>query len=203
MLSQLLTASLDGTRLTDDEIFSHVRLLYAVGATTTSDGLGNLLYALLTQPDVLERVSRDCALRAGVVAETLRWEPPVALLPRYAPFAGRIGGVEIPAGARLLVGIAAANRDPRAFASPDRFDPDRREPGILTFGFGRKFCPGSTMARTQLSIALDALLDRLPGLRLADPEGIEPRGTTLRSPEAIRVEWSHQPRAARARHQTR
>jgi cytochrome P450 len=189
VLSQLLNATQDGVRLSDEEVFSHVRLLYAVGATTTSDELGNLLYALFTHPEVLERVTRDRELRARVVLEALRWEPPVALLPRYAPCAGRIGGVEIPAGSMLLVGIASANRDPRKFASPDRFDPERSEPEILTFGFGRKFCPGANMARVQLLTALDALLERLPGLRLADPEGIEPRGATLRSPEAIRVEW--------------
>ncbi len=191
VLSQLLTGTHDGVRLTDEEVFSHVRLLYAVGATTTSDELGNLLYALFAHPQVLERVRGDRALRARAVAETLRWEPPVALLPRYAPFAGRIGGVDIPAGSLVLVGIAAANRDARKFADPDRFDPDRGEPEILTFGFGSKFCPGSNLARVQLLTALEALLERLPGLRLADRKGIEPRGTTLRSPEAMRVEWSH------------
>jgi cytochrome P450 len=191
VLSQLLTATHEGVRLTDDEVFSHVRLLYAVGATTTSDELGNLLYALFTHPHVLERARADRELRARAVAEALRWEPPVALLPRYAPFAGRIDGVDIPAGSMLLVGIAAANRDPRRFADPDRFDPDRDETEILTFGFGSKFCPGSNLARVQLLTAIEALLERLPGLRLTDPEGIEPRGATLRSPEAIRVEWSH------------
>ncbi len=191
VLSQLLTATHDGVRLTDEEVLSHVRLLYAVGATTTSDELGNLLYALFTHPEVLARVRSDRDLRTRVIVEALRWEPPVALLPRYAPFVGRIGGVEIPAGSMLLVGIAAANRDPRKFADPDRFDPDRSEPDILTFGFGSKFCPGSNLARVQLLTALEALLERLHGLRLADPEGIEPRGATLRSPDAIRVEWSH------------
>ena len=189
VLSQLLEARHEGTKLTDDEVFSHVRLLYAVGATTTSDELGNLLYALFTNPAILERIRRDRELRPRVVLESLRWEPPVALLPRYAPFDGKIGDVDIPGGSMLLVGLAAANRDPRKFADPERFDPDRNEPEILTFGFGSKFCPGANLARVQLLTALDALLERLPHLRLADRNGIEPRGATLRSPEAMRVEW--------------
>lgn len=189
VLSQLLAASLDGVALTDAEVFSHVRLLYAVGATTTSDELGNLLYALFAHPEILERVRLEPELRPRVILESLRWEPPVALLPRHAPLAGRIAGVDIPAASMLLVGIAAANRDPRQFENGDRFDPDRSESEVLTFGFGRKFCPGAHLARTQLLTALDVLLQRLPGLRLVDRKGSEPSGATLRSPQALRVAW--------------
>ncbi len=189
VLSLLLTGEYKGTHLSDEELFAHVRLLYAVGATTTSDGMGNLLAALFTNPDVLEPARVDHELRARVVQETLRWEPPVALLPRYAAERGRIGDVDVPAGSFLLAGIAAANRDPSRFAEPNRFDPCRPEADILTFGFGSKFCPGSHMARQQLLTALDVLFERLPGVRLADPTGLEPRGAILRSPAAINVEW--------------
>jgi len=189
VLSQLLAASHEGVALTDSDVFSHVRLLYAVGATTTSDELGNLLYALFTHPEILERVRLAPELRPRVVLEALRWEPPVALLPRHAPLAGRIAGVDIPAASTLLLGFAAANRDPRKFADAESFDPDRDESEILTFGYGRKFCPGAHLARTQLLTALDVLLERLPGLRLTDRKGSEPKGVTLRSPQALWVEW--------------
>jgi cytochrome P450 len=189
VLSHLLTSTHKGVQLGDEEVFAHVRLLYTVGATTTSDELGNLLSALFAHPDVFARAVREPALRPRVVLEALRWEPPVALLPRLAPAAGEIAGVRIPAGAQLLAGIAAANRDPRAFADPDRFDPERPESEILSFGYGIKFCPGAFMARAQLLTALDVLIERLPGLRLADPTGMEPRGAILRSPAALPAAW--------------
>jgi cytochrome P450 len=189
VLSGLLAASHEGRTLTDAEVFSHVRLLYAVGATTTSDEMGNLLSALLTHPEILDRARLEPEVRPRVVLESLRWEPPVALLPRHAPLAGRIAGMDIPAASTLLVGIAAANRDPRRFMNADGFDPDRGESEILTFGLGRKFCPGVHLARTQLLTALEVLLERLPGLRLVDRAGSAPSGATLRAPEALWVEW--------------
>jgi cytochrome P450 len=89
----------------------------------------------------------------------------------------------------LLLGLAAANRDPRVFAAPDQFDPDRAEQDVLTFGFGVKFCPGSHLARQELLTALDAVLERLPGLRLIDETGADPEGGTLRRPRALHAAW--------------
>lgn len=187
VLSQLLTAEHDGVKLTNDEVFSHVRLLYSVGATTTSDAMGSMLWHLLTQPGLYERARREPDVRPRLVDELLRYEPPVALLPRMAPLGGEIAGVAIPEGSFLLAGIAAANRDPRAFAEPDRFDLDRSETDVLTFGFGNKFCPGSHLARRQLIAALEIVLDRLPELRLV--EGTEPAGAILRRVERLEAEW--------------
>jgi cytochrome P450 len=103
---------------------------------------------------------------------------------------GTIGGVNIPAGSMVLAGIASANRDPDRFAEPDEFDIDRPDSDILTFGFGVKFCPGTHMAKQQLLAALDVLLDRLPGLRLAgDDTGAVPSGCNLRSVSSLRCEW--------------
>ena len=170
-------------------MLSHVRLLFAVGATTTSHALGNLLSVLLRRPALAERARREPALRAAIVHELLRFEPPVANLPRLATGPLAIAGVEIPPGTMLLLGLAAANRDPRVFPDPDRFDPERPIEDVLTFGFGVKFCPGSHLARRELLTALDAVLERLPGLRLVDEEGAEPEGGTLRHPRALRVVW--------------
>ncbi len=188
VLSHLLRAEHDGVRLTDFEVVSHVRLLYAVGATTTSDSMSNLFWTLLTHPDLLERARKDPDLRPRIVHELLRWEPPVALLPRVAPRGGAIGGVTIPEGGILLAAIASANRDETVFEDPDRFDPDREQGELLTFGFGNKFCPGSHLARRQLLAALDVVLERLPNLRLvaADP----PTGGILRRTEHLDVAWN-------------
>jgi cytochrome P450 len=189
VLSHLLSAEYKGVRLDDDDIVSHVRLIYAVGATTTQDGLGNVLSTLLHRPAALARVAADRSLVPAAVHEMLRFEPPVPMNPRIATDPGRIGDVVVPAGANVMMGIAGANRDPRAFERPDEFDLDRRETDVMTFGFGPKFCPGYHLARAQIAAGLDAVLARLPGLRLVDPEGSLPRGAILRAPAALHVAW--------------
>jgi cytochrome P450 len=187
VLSRLLAAEVDGQRLGDDGIVSHVRLLFAVGATTTADAMSNLFWALLTQPGLAERARREPALRPGIVHELLRWEPPVAALPRFTAAGGRIGGEEVPPGSLVLAALAGANRDPEVFDDPDRFLPERDEKEILTFGFGSKYCPGVNLARRQLLAALDVVLERLPELRIAGRA--EPSGTTLRSVKSLPVVW--------------
>ncbi|MGH7823109.1 MAG: cytochrome P450, partial [Candidatus Binatia bacterium] len=186
VLSHLLSAEHKGLRLTDEEVFSHVRLLFAVGATTTSDAMSSLFRALLTEPGLLDRARSDPAIRPRIVQESLRLEPPVASLPRLAS-GGEIAGTEVPPGSFVIAGIAAANRDPEVYPDPDRFDPDREGPDVLTFGSGSKFCPGAQLGRRQLLAALEVVLERLPGLRLV--EAAEPSGAILRSVARLRVKW--------------
>lgn len=188
VLSRLVTAERHGQRLSDDEIINHVRLLFAVGATTTSDSLSNLLWAVLSLPGLLDVATRDPSVRPGVVAESLRMEPAVPVLPRIAPRGGVIAGVEIPDGAYVLAGLAGANREPDRFSEPDRFDPTRGPGEIYSFGFGAKYCPGTHLARQQLLAALDVLLERLPGLRLV--EAAPPSGSVLRSTQRVVAAWS-------------
>ena len=188
VISRLLSASVDGVGLSDEQVASHVRLLYAVGATTTSDGLGTLLRRALTEPGLWSRLRADRSLLPAVVHESLRTEPPVALLPRLAVDGGTVAGVELPPGALVLCGIAAANRDPAVFTDPDRFDPARPETEVLTFGFGSKFCPGSHLARQQLVAATDVLLERIE-----DPQVLDapvPTGPVLRRVERLVVQMT-------------
>lgn len=187
VLSRLIDAERDGQRLTDGEIINHVRLLFAVGATTTSDSLASLLWALLAQPSVNEAARLHPELRPNIVHEVLRCEPAVPLLPRRAPYGGILAGTELPEGAFLLAAIAAANRDPERYPDPDRFDPYREPSEILTFGFGMKYCPGNHLARQQLAVVLDVLLERLPNLRLV--EASEPQGAILRSAPSVTAAW--------------
>ncbi|HVN83640.1 MAG TPA: cytochrome P450 [Candidatus Binatia bacterium] len=187
VLSGLLATEVKGHRLNDDDIVSHVRLLFAVGATTTADAMGNLFWAVLTQPGLLARAQQDPALRPGIVDELLRWEPPVAALPRFTVAGGRIGGEEVPAGSLVLAALVGANRDPDVFDEPDRFVPEREEKEILTFGFGSKYCPGVNLARRQLLTALNVVLERLPELRIAGPAA--PSGGILRSVKSLPVVW--------------
>lgn len=187
VLSHLLEHVHDGTRMTDEQIINHIRLLYVVGAATTSDGLSSLLYHVLSRPELLARAEEGPETCERLVLESLRYEPPVAVLPRIVASAGVIDGTELPSGSLVLCAIAGANRDPEVFPDPDRFDPDRDLRETLTFGFGSKFCPGAHLARRQMTAALHVLVSRLPNLRLL--EATEPTGGILRSCRQLRATW--------------
>ena len=96
----------------------------------------------------------------------MRWEAPVALLPRHNPRDVVWNDIAIPADTPLIFAIVAANRDPAQFDEPDRFDVGRQPSGTLTFGFGQHFCLGAHLARAEMEISLKVLLSRLPGLRM-------------------------------------
>jgi cytochrome P450 len=149
--------------------------------------MSSLFWALLTQPGVLDAARDEPESRPLIVNELLRCEPAVPILPRRAALGGEIAGTEIPEGARVLAGIAGANREPERFPDPDRFDPRRSPTEVMTFGFGSKFCPGMHLARQQLSVALDVALERLPGLQLV--EAAEPQGAVLRSSPSVTATW--------------
>jgi cytochrome P450 len=156
----------------------------ALGAVVAS----GLLFALLSHEGAWEGLRREPSCIPRAVDEALRWETPVAVLPRMSrsePI--EFHGVGIPANSWVLFGIAGANRDPEHYASPDRFEIDRVPTDTLTFGRGVKSCPGMHLARKNLSVALEVLLERLPALELLDPEAAVPRRTVLRSPDALRV----------------
>lgn len=191
VISGLARAEVEGRRLTDDEIYSHVRLLFPTGGETTHGTMGNLVWALLSQGDTWGRVVEDRTEIVGAVEETLRWESSIAVLPRMSatePIEFR--GTTIPANTIVLFGIAGANRDPDVFRDPDRFDLGRDTGRALTFGPGLKSCPGMHLARKNLAVALDVLADRLPRLRLLDPAAAIPRRAVLRCPETLHVAWS-------------
>jgi len=187
VLSHLLKHEHDGTRMTDEQIINHIRLLYVVGAATTSDGLSSLLYHVLTRPEMLALAAAGPEMCERLVVESLRYEPPVSVLPRVVANAAVIDQTELPAGSLVLCAIAGANRDPDVFPNPDRFDPDRDLSETLTFGFGSKFCPGAHLARRQMSVALHVLVSRLPNLALV--EATEPAGGILRSCRQLRATW--------------
>ena len=187
VLSGLLHASIDGQSLTDEEVLSHIRLLFSAGGTTTHDALGNLLYALLLHPGELEAARLDHAKMPLMVEELLRWEPPVALLPRLCLTGTTLAGVSIPPESPVLFAIAAANRDPGVFENPDRFDSGRRTRDKLTFGQGSHSCPGLHMARANIRIAAQAILDRYSRMELINEAEAQPRGTTLRGPRSLEV----------------
>jgi cytochrome P450 len=198
LVSDLVTAEIDGARLTDDRILAFLRLLLPAGAETTFRAMGNALVALLTRSDVLARVQADTSLVPAVIEETLRWETPVTIISRNAAVDTEISGCPIAAGSTLMLMTSSANRDAAHTDHPDEFDIDRPLAHHLYFGTGRHQCLGMHLARLELRIGLGAILERLPGLRL-DPDAPAPviEGFAFRSPASIPVRFEPAPTPAR------
>lgn len=188
VISALVTSEVDGRRLTDDEVFSHIRLLFPTGGETTHGSLGNLLFALLTHEGEWQRLVEDPTRILGAVSEGLRWETPIAVLPRMSAQAPvEFEGTKIPGDSWVLFAPAGANRDPAVIDEPDLFDPGRKQPPNLVFGRGPKSCPGLHLAERNMEVALGVLTERFPELTLIDRESAIPRRTVLRSPDALKV----------------
>jgi len=181
LISDLSVTEFDGHRLSDDEIFGFLRLLLPAGIETTYRSSGNLLYALLSHPDQLAAVAADRSLVPQAIEEGLRWEPPILFLLRNAVQERDVCDTTLPAGAVVNVCIGAANRDEAFDEEPDRFDIFRERRQNVTFGWGPHMCVGMHLARMETRFAMNALLERLPNLRL-DPEFEPPfvQGTAFR-----------------------
>ncbi len=188
LVSDLVTAEIDGKHLTDDRILSFFRLLLPAGAETTFRAMGNCFVALLTHPDDLARVTTNRNLVGAVIEETLRWETSVTIITRNASTDTEIAGCPIPEGSALMLMTSSANRDEAHYERADEWDIDRAPENHLFFGTGRHQCLGMHLARLELRIGLDAVLDRLPNLRL-DPDAPPPaiEGFAFRSPPSIPV----------------
>jgi len=167
ILSQLLRAEVDERPLDGPELVSILNQFMVAGNETTTNALSAGVRLLLEHPEQRAAVEADPGLWPSVVEEVLRLASPVATLFRAARREHTLHGVRIPAGARLAVVYASANRDPAVFRDPDRFDPTRPELGEhLAFGFGEHYCVGAGLARKEIEIGLQVLLERLPRLRL-------------------------------------
>ncbi|MHB8329809.1 MAG: cytochrome P450 [Acidimicrobiales bacterium] len=190
LISDIVNAEVDGERLGDEHVYGFLRLLLPAGAETTFHAMGNCLAALLTHPEVLERVHRSPALLADVVEETLRWETSVTMVNRETTEDVRIGDVEIPSGASVVCALGSANHDESRFAVSDTWNLERHGASHLAFGTGRHQCLGMHLARLELRVGLAAVLVRLPGLHL-DPEGASVRidGLAFRGPERLPVRF--------------
>jgi len=169
LLSGLVVAEQEGSRLTEDELTSMVLLLLFAGHQTTRDLISNGILALLQHPAQAARVRADPSLIPNTVEELLRYEPPAQMLPRYARQDLTLAGVRISAGDQLSLLLGSANRDPERFTDPDSLDVGRPDATAhVSFGRGAHFCLGAALARAEAHIAIPALL-ALPGLELACP----------------------------------
>jgi cytochrome P450 len=188
VISVLVEADLDGQRLTDEEVIAFLRLLLPAGAETTYRSSSNLMYGLLSRPDQLAQLRADRTLMPAAIEEGLRWEPPLTGIGRTATRDVVVDGVEIPAGAPISVCLGGANRDPSRWDHPDQFDLTRDPKQHLAFAFGPHMCLGMHLARMETTVALNAVLDRLPEVRLA-PDAEDPHitGLMFRAPRALPV----------------
>lgn len=168
------------------EVVANAVLLVTAAIDTTSGLIGNAVACLLERPELLARVRREPGRIPAVVEETLRFEPPALSCSRSAGVSIELDGVAIPAGSQLLLGLGAANRDPRRHADPDCFDIERDLAGIVSFGGGRHFCLGAALARMEAQIALERLLVRSDvDWALAGPPRWQKRNPTIRAHESL------------------
>lgn len=190
LVSLLALAEVDGEQLPEEILISFLRQLVNAAGDTTYRATSVLLTGLLTNPDQLEAVRQDRSLIPQAIEEALRWDGPVLIATRTPVADVELAGVKIPAGACLSVASGCANRDPARFENPDQFDIFRRKQRNFGFAFGPHVCIGQHLARVEMTRALNAILDRLPNLRL-DSDMPPPlvQGTMMRVPKHIHVRF--------------
>jgi cytochrome P450 len=168
LLSRLCTDYVATGQLTHDDVIAMARLMLVAGHETTAKALALSVLALLRHPGQLAELRRDPGLLKPAVEELLRyWSIPEDNIVRAALEDLEIGGARIAKGDGVLLAIPSANHDERVFPDPDRLDIHRDASQHITFGVGLHYCPGASLARLELELALPALFTRFPGLRLA------------------------------------
>ncbi|MFJ8937445.1 cytochrome P450 [Streptomyces sp. NPDC102365] len=200
LLSTLCAAEVDGVRMSDEDIKAFCSLLLAAGGETTDKAIASILANLLMNPEQLAAVYEDRSLIPAAFAETLRYTPPVHMIMRQSATEVEVSGGTIPQGATVTCLIGAANRDERRYGNPDRFDIFRDDltttsafsaaADHLAFALGRHFCVGALLAKAEVEIGMNQLLDAMPDLRLAD--GFDPveQGVFTRGPQSLPVRFT-------------
>ena len=201
-ISRLARAEVEGTSLSDEEIRSFISLMLAAGGETTDRALASLFKNLVEHPDQLEAVYEDRSLIRDAFAETLRYSPPAHMIFRQPSEDVEIGGVEIPAGALITCMLASANRDGERFTDPDTFDIFRTDNSTerafsgaadhFAFAGGRHYCVGAMLARQEVELGTNFLLDHMADLRLAPGSVPQERGIYTRAP--LRLDLTFVPR---------
>jgi len=176
VLTRLIAGEHDGRKLTETELMQNCIFILNAGHETTTNLIGNALYTLLQWPDEKARLMADPALMRTAVEEVLRFESSNQLGNRRVVADTILGGVPMKEGDLITIGIAAANRDPKYFPDPDRFDVGRTPNRHLAFASGIHVCAGMNVARLEGRIALERFLARFPNYRL--------NGEPVRSPRA-------------------
>jgi cytochrome P450 len=167
LMTELLRAEIDepdGTRrpLSRTEVLAYTAMIAGAGNETTARLIGFMGQLLSDHPDQRRELVADPSLIPGAVEETLRYEPPSPVQARYVAQDAELYGRVVPEGSFMLLLNGSANRDPRRFADPDRYDIHRQTGGHLSFGQGLHFCLGSALARMEARVAFEEVLKRWP-----------------------------------------
>ncbi|WP_174864658.1 cytochrome P450 [Streptomyces spinoverrucosus] len=191
-VTSLLGAAVGRGEITLEEAVG-LAVLIQIGGEAVTNNSGQMFYLLLTRPDLAERLRADPAIRPQAIDELLRWIPHrnAVGLSRIATEDVHIKGHLIRAGDAIYVSYLAANRDPDVFPDPETIDFSRNPNPHAAFGFGPHYCVGGMLAKLESELLVDALLDQVPGLRLAVPPEEVPfrKGALIRGPEALPVTW--------------
>jgi cytochrome P450 family 142 subfamily A polypeptide 1 len=169
LMSVLVHAEVDGDRLDHDEIIHESLLILVGGDETTRHVISGGAYQLLAERERWERLDSDRSLLPSAVEEMLRWVSPIKNMVRTATCDVRLRGQLVHGGDELMLLYPSANRDEAVFEDPFSFDIARSPNEHVAFGFGPHFCLGSSLARLELSVMVERLLDRLPDLELTEP----------------------------------
>jgi pimeloyl-[acyl-carrier protein] synthase len=166
LINALLTAEIDGDRLTEEEIIANCIVTMVGGQETTTNLIGNGVLTLLRHPDQLERLKNDLTLIPSAVEELLRYESPSQHTARICPEDTELGGKQVRKGQAVIAVMGAGNRDPERFPDPDRLDLGRTDNRHLAFGWASHFCFGAPLARIEGQLAFEALVSRTSNLSL-------------------------------------
>jgi cytochrome P450 len=189
VLSWMLHHEQDGARMSRKEIGANAKLMLSGGLQEPRDLIALVVWALSSHPEQLEEVRVDRSLVKAAVEETLRWAGPVGTSTRQTTRPTELAERDLREGALIGAVLSSANRDPRRWTEPDRFDIHRREGAHLAFAIGSHFCLGAWFGRHLARMSTDILLDRLPNLRLDPDRPAELRGWEFRAPLSTCVRW--------------
>ena len=171
VLTRLIQGEKDGEKLTEKELYHQCIFLLNAGHETTTNLIGNGLWALLNNPEELARLRAEPALVPSAIEEMLRYDGPIQLNNRRLTAPMTLSGKALPVGTLITIGIGAANHDPDQFPDPERFDVARKPNRHVAFGQGDHVCVGMNVARMEGRIAFTRLLARFPRIELAgEPE---------------------------------
>jgi len=168
-LTSLAGIEVEGRTLDDDDYVVLFAAFLGAGHHSTTSAMASLVWAVFSDPALRDRLQADRCLIGPAVEETLRLYPPFYGFFRRTTCPVEVDGASIAAGEDIYMGWAAANRDPAQFGHAERFDIDREAIRHTSFGFGIHSCPGAALARKELHVLLEELLDNLPDLIVEGP----------------------------------
>lgn len=189
VLSWMLHHEEDGRRMSREQIVANTTLMLSGGLQEPRDVIALTLWALLSDRSRFEEVLEHRSLVNAAVEETLRWAGPVGTATRQTTREVELAGVELERGSLIGAVLSSANRDPRRWTDPDRFDLHRQEGAHLAFSAGTHFCLGAWFGRHLARVTLDRVLDRLPGLRLDADRPVTLSGWEFRAPDSLWARW--------------